>query len=66
MFFTDGRNREFERMMQQRPGFGREETATCSSCRHYRPKWKYQYCKFEECPYCPGRMTALPDGKPIS
>ena len=31
----------------------------CGDCRFYRPDWKYQFCVYAECPYQPGKLTAL-------
>lgn len=63
MYFTTGSKRAFEYLMQQTPGFdsfkadGGVEDENCGTCRFYRPKWKYEFCVFEECPYCPGKRT---------
>ena len=63
MYFTTGSKRAFEYLMQQTPGFdsfeadGGAEDENCGTCRFYRPKWKYEFCVFEECPYCPGKRT---------
>ena len=65
MYFTSGTDRAFEQLMQERPGadhFDSGEAVTpedCGTCRFYRPRWKYQFCVFEECPYQPGKLTAL-------
>ncbi len=65
MYFTSGSDRAFEQLMQERPGadhFDSGEAVTpedCGTCRFYRPRWKYQFCVFEECPYQPGKRTAL-------
>ena len=65
MYFTSGQDRAFERLMQEKPGFdhydggGANAPEDCSSCRFYRPDWKYQYCVYAECPYQPGKLTAL-------
>ena len=32
---------------------------SCGTCRFYRPHWKDQFCVYEECPYQPGKLTAL-------
>ena len=51
--------------MQTRPGadhFDSGEAGApedCGTCRFYRPHWKYQFCVYEECPYQPGKRTAL-------
>ena len=65
MYFTSGQDRAFERLMQEKPGFdhydggGANAPEDCGSCRLYRPDWKYQYCVYAECPYQPGKLTAL-------
>ena len=65
MYFTSGSDRAFEQLMQTRPGadhFDSGEagaTEDCGTCRFYRPHWKYQFCVYEECPYQPGKRTAL-------
>ena len=65
MLFTSGPDRAFERLMQEKPGFdhydggGADAPEDCGTCRFYRPDWKYQFCQFAECPYQPGKLTAL-------
>ena len=65
MYFTSGSDRAFEQLMQQRPGadhFDSGDTGApedCGDCRFYRPDWKYQFCVYAECPYQPGKLTAL-------
>ena len=65
MYFTSGSDRAFEQLMQTRPGadhFDNGEAGSledCGTCRFYRPHWKYQFCVYEECPYQPGKLTAL-------
>ena len=65
MYFTSGSDRAFEQLMQTRPGadhFDSGEAGApedCGTCRFYRPHWKYQFCVYEECPYHPGKLTAL-------
>ncbi len=65
MYFTSGQDRAFERLMQEKPGFdhydsgGANAPEDCGTCRFYRPDWKYQYCVYAECPYQPGKLTAL-------
>ena len=65
MYFTSGSDRAFEQLMQERPGadhFDNGEAGApedCGTCRFYRPRWKYQFCVYEECPYQPGKLTAL-------
>ena len=34
----------------------------CNTCHFYRPHWKYQFCVYAECPYEPGKLTALRRG----
>ena len=69
MYFTSGQDRAFERLMQEKPGFdhydcgGANAPENCGSCRFYRPDWKYQYCVYAECPYQPGKLTALAAGQ---
>lgn len=63
MYFTEGKQRAFELLMQQKPGFDRYQSGCagddedCGTCRFYRPGWKYEFCVFKECPYCPGKRT---------
>ena len=63
MYFTEGKQRAFELLMQQKPGFDRYQSGCargnedCGTCRFYRPHWKYKFCVFKECPYCPGKRT---------
>ena len=65
MYFTSGADRAFEQLMQERPGadhFDNGEAGApedCGTCRFYRPYWKYQFCVYAECPYQPGKLTAL-------
>ena len=65
MYFTSGRDRAFEQLMQQRPGADHFDSGDagapedCGDCRFYRPDWKYQFCVYAECPYQPGKLTAL-------
>lgn len=65
MYFTSGGDRAFEQLMQERPGadhFDNGEAGApedCGTCRFYRPYWKYQFCVYAECPYQPGKLTAL-------
>lgn len=66
MYFTSGSSSAFENLMQGKPGFDHYDSGSagvyedCGACRFYRPHWKYQFCVYEECPYTPGRPTALP------
>ena len=65
MYFTSGSNRAFESLMQGKPGFDHYDSGDagapedCGDCRFYRPDWKYQFCVYAECPYQPGKLTAL-------
>ena len=65
MYFTSGSDRAFEQLMQQRPGADHFDSGDagapedCGDCRFYRPDWKYQFCVYAECPYQPGKLTAL-------
>ena len=65
MYFTSGGDRAFEQLMQQRPGADHFDSGDagapedCGDCRFYRPDWKYQFCVYAECPYQPGKLTAL-------
>lgn len=65
MYFTSGSSRTFESLMQGKPGFDHYDSGRagahedCGTCRFYRPHWKYQFCVYAECPYAPGRLTAL-------
>ena len=65
MYFTSGGDRTFESLMQGKPGFDHYDSGDagapedCGDCRFYRPDWKYQFCVYAECPYQPGKLTAL-------
>ena len=65
MYFTSGSDRAFESLMQGKPGFNHYDSGDagapedCGDCRFYRPDWKYQFCVYAECPYQPGKLTAL-------
>ena len=65
MYFTKGKQRAFELIMQQKPGFDRYQSGCagddedCGTCRFYRPQWKYEFCVFKECPYCHGKKKLL-------
>ena len=54
MYFTMGKQRAFELLMQQKPGFDRYQSGCagddedCGTCRFYRPGWKYEFCVFKE------------------
>ena len=68
MYFTNGSSRAFEMLMRGKPGFDRYENGgcadceNCNTCHFYRPHWKYQFCVYAECPYEPGKLTALQRG----
>lgn len=52
MLFTEGKSQEYERMMQQMPGFDRRPVKTmkerdCPHCVHYDPKSKK--CALKAC-----------------
>lgn len=63
LYFTSYNNRAFETLMQEKPGFDRFDSRNsdngidCKYCRYHRPYWKYEFCIFKECPYCPGKYT---------
>ena len=65
MYFTNGSSRAFEMLMRGKLGFDRYENGgcadceDCNTCHFYRPHWKYQFCVYAECPYEPGKLTAL-------
>ncbi len=67
MYFTSGEAKAFEQLMKQKPGFDRYKAdcaghdEDCNTCRFYRPNWKYEFCVFAECPYCPGMQTRKTD-----
>lgn len=55
MYFTEGKYREYERMMKQIPGFDREEKKRdCPSCLYYNKKAKK--CRLKRC-VISGRRT---------
>ena len=64
MYFTSGRDRVFEWLMQEKPGFDHYDSygaitlEDCGTCHFYRPHWKYQFCVYAECRYQPGELTA--------
>ena len=68
MYFTNGSSRAFEMLMRGKPGFDRYDNGgcadceDCNTCHFYRPHWKYQFCVYAECPYEPGKLTALRRG----
>jgi hypothetical protein len=52
LYFTNGKDRAFEMLMQGKPGFDRydngcAEREDCNTCRFYRPRWKYQFSKLD-------------------
>ena len=71
MYFTNGDHRAFESLMRGTPGNDHYDSGAdgpfpeCRSCRCHRPYRKDQYCKYAECPYTPGRMTAIGKGNPL-
>lgn len=68
MYFTNGSSRAVEMLMRGKLGFDRYENGGCADCEdcntcHFcRPHWKYQFCVYAECPYEPGKLTALRRG----
>ena len=65
MYFTSSQDRAFENLMREKPGFDHYDSGEgqapedCGQCRYYRPYWKHQFCVYAECPYQPGKLTAL-------
>ena len=59
MYFTSGQDRAFERLMQEKPGFDHYDGGGANA----PEDWKYQYCVYAECPYQPGKLTALVAGQ---
>ena len=61
---TYGKNRAFEMLMQEKPGFnhynsGKEGVCNeCRTCRFHRPNWRDRSCVYPECPYEPGLKTS--------
>ena len=53
MYFTNGEHRAFESLMRDKPGDHYDSGADGP-----------RYCKYAECPYTPGRMTAINKGNP--
>jgi hypothetical protein len=49
----------YECFMQQTPEQSRvlAEDAFCVGCRCHRPKWKYRFCAYTECPQMKGFQT---------
>ncbi len=69
MYFTNGDHRAFERLMRDKPGDQYDSGADgpypeCRSCRCHRPFWTYRFCLYQECPFTPGRVTAVGNGHP--
>ena len=56
-----GKQRAFELLMQQKPGFDRYQSGCagddedCGTCRFYRPGWKYEFCVFKSVPIAPAK-----------
>lgn len=65
IYFTEKEHRAFERLMKGKPGFDHYDSKVpgadedCRTCRSYRPGWKDRFCEYQECPFAPGRSTAL-------
>ena len=61
MYFTKGKQRAFELLMQQKPGFDRYQSGCagddedCGTCRFYRPGWKYEFAFSKSVPIAPAR-----------
>ena len=51
MYFTKGKQRAFELLMQQKPGFDRYQSGCAGDDEDCGT------CVFKECPYCPGKRT---------
>ena len=69
MYFTNGDHRAFESLMRNKPGNQYDSGADgpypeCRSCRCHRPFWTYRFCLYPECPFTPGRVTAVGKGHP--
>ncbi len=53
MYFTNGKRRAFELLMQQKPGFDRFQSGCtgsdedCCTCRFYRPQWNFLSSSFD-------------------
>ena len=64
MYFTKGKQRAFELLMQQKPGFDRYQSGCagddedCGTCRFYRPKWKYGVLRFQRVSLLPRQKDA--------
>ena len=65
MYFTSGSDRAFEQLMQAEPGFRPLTTAARRSRRRTAapavlpPALEISICVYAECPYQPGKLTAL-------
>ena len=64
MYFTKGKQRAFELLMQQKPGFDRYRSGCagddedCGGLAPFLPpRVECPFCVFKECPYCPGKRT---------
>ena len=64
MYFTEGKQRAFELLMQQKPGFDRYQSGCaggdedCGTCRFYRPQWKYEFLRFQRVSLLPRQEDA--------
>lgn len=72
MQFTNGCHRAFESLMWDRPGSDHYDSGVdgpfpeCRTCRYHRPYRSDRYCHYAQCPYSPGRMTAISKGNPAA
>lgn len=72
MQFTNGGHRAFESLMKDRPGSDHYDSGVdgpfpeCRTCRYHRPYRNDRYCRYAQCPYSPGRMTAISKGNPAA
>ena len=69
MYFTDGSDRAFEKLMRTAPGFDQRNDSTserdvCYSCDFYRPFWEDRYCVYRVCPFQSGRRTVKKKQRP--
>lgn len=70
MQFTNGGHRTFESLMRGKPGNDHYDSGVdgpypeCRTCRYHRPYCSERFCRYAECPYAPGRMTAISKSKP--
>ena len=64
MYFTKGKQRAFELLMQQKPGFDRYQSGCagddedCGTCRFYPPGWKYEFLRFQRVSLLPRQKDA--------